>query len=163
MLSSGAERVVVIGSGPSGAMAARQLLRRGVPVTMLESGRAAPEGFLLRLFDRNLVRQLPEPERIVMAEEGVADRRTLWIRSMMLGGLTNQWTGAVPRFAAADFVEGEQLHERYRWPIRYEDLQPYYDDAERLIGVSGQATDAPNLPAGRIAHHRRLPDDWQPV
>ena len=43
-----------------------------------------------------------------------------------LGGLSNQWTGAVPRFCAEDFTAGEQVHEKYRWPVTYSDLAPYY-------------------------------------
>ena len=41
-------RVVVIGSGPAGAAAARELVRRRVPVTMLESGDVHPSGLLIR-------------------------------------------------------------------------------------------------------------------
>lgn len=144
-------------------MAARQLRMRGIPVTMLESGLRMPHGVLLRVLDRNVMRRRPEPERIVMAADRAAEHRTVWVRTMSPGGLTNQWTGAVPRFVSEDFVDGERLHERYRWPIRYDDLRPYYEDAERLMTVSGQAVDIHNLPAGYIAYHRRLPSDWRPV
>ncbi len=155
-------RVVVIGSGPAGAMMAHQLVSRGIPVTMMESGQTLPQGLLVRIADRNLVRRIPDVERVAsgVSDDGPAP---VWIRHMSHGGASNQWTGAVPRFAPEDFVDGARLHERYEWPIRYDDLKTYYEIAERLIGVSGQSGDFPILPGGRIAHERRLPGDWLPV
>src|SRR5690242_19638402 len=50
-------RVVIIGSGPAGAMAALTLVHHGIPVTMLESGEAMPRGLLVRAAGRNLVRK----------------------------------------------------------------------------------------------------------
>ncbi len=143
-------------------MMAHQLVSRGVPVTMLEAGRTRPRGLLLRVMDRNLLRRLPEAE-VLSGSEATDGRGALWIRHMSHGGLSNQWTGAVPRFAAEDFFEGARSHERYDWPIRYGDLATYYEIAEKLIGVSGHAGDLPNLPGGHISYHRGLPADWHPV
>ena len=42
-------RVVVIGSGPAGAMAAYELVRKGIPVTMLETGEDIQRGTLVRI------------------------------------------------------------------------------------------------------------------
>src|SRR5579859_6871809 len=53
-------RVVVVGSGPTGAMAATVLIRQGIPVTLLESGQALPSGWLVRAGGRTLYRRLPE-------------------------------------------------------------------------------------------------------
>ena len=50
-----------------------------------------------------------------------------WYSSLSLGGLSNFWTAAVPRFAPDDFIEGARLDERYRWPVTYDDLEPYYE------------------------------------
>ena len=55
---------------------------------------------------------------------------------MPLGGLSNQWTGAVPRFCAEDFTAGEQVHEKYRWPVTYSDLAAYYEIAERTMEIT---------------------------
>lgn len=153
-------RVIVIGSGPSGAMAALTLLREGIPVTMLESGSRAPSGLLVRLMGRNILRVRPnmEPRKHHLVS---ADPDTQWFHALEPGGLSNYWTGAVPRFAPEDFFEGERLHERYRWPISYEDLVPYYERVERLLDVVGDAESVPNLPAAQVAHRRRLPKDWQ--
>ena len=42
-------RVVVVGSGPAGAMAAHELVRRGIPVTLLETGEDIQHGVLVRM------------------------------------------------------------------------------------------------------------------
>jgi len=64
-----------------------------------------------------------------------------------LGGLSNNWTGAVPRFAPEDFTEGERLHERFRWPITYSDLTPYYEKVERSLEITADPAMYPNCPA----------------
>jgi len=105
-------QVVVIGSGPAGAAAARELVALGIRVTMLESGTRLPEGLLLRLGRRNFFRRGPQA-----GEEGKhlvsGDPRTVCYVKLAPGGLSNCWTGAVLRFAPEDFTEGGRLHERY--------------------------------------------------
>jgi len=155
-------RVLVIGSGPSGTAAALTLLRAGIPVTMLESGQGFPGGLLVRAMGRNVFRRRPrlEPQQRQTTSD---DSDALSYRALVPGGLSNYWTGAVPRFAAEDFCEGERLHERYRWPVSYEDLVPYYEQVERLLVVVGAPQDVPNLPASRVAYERQLPSRWQRV
>lgn len=155
-------RVVVIGSGPAGASAARELVRRGVPVLMLESGSAFQPGLLLRLAGRTLIRQMPS---LLGAESHAVsgDPRTQWYANIAPGGLSNLWSGAVPRFAPEDFTEGARLHERYRWPVAYEDLAPFYEAIERLLGITADTRDVLNLPAGHVAYPHRLPEDWRQV
>ena len=82
---------------------------------------------------------------------------------MAPGGLSNYWTGAVPRFHPRDFTEGERLHERYRWPVTYDDLAPYYERVEALLGVVGSRVAVPNLPAPTHVEHMDLPTDWQAI
>jgi len=159
------DRVVVVGSGPCGAVAAWQLVQRGIPVTMLESGTLEPDGLLVRAFGRNIYRRKPRGDFGSDCGEHRAsgDPKTKWYFSLSLGGLSNHWTGAVPRFAEQDFSEGARLHEKYRWPITYADLVSYYDSVERLMGVVASGTDVPNLPGGYAADMRLLPADWEAV
>lgn len=156
--------VIVIGSGPCGAMAARELVRNGIPVTMLESGSDLPSGLLVRLYGRNVYRR-PPPYGIEngMRHVPTGDPRTSWWSHLAPGGLSNQWTGAVPRFAPEDFHEGERLDARYRWPITYQELAPYYEQVERLLAITSSRKDVPGLPAGYSACQSRIPRDWERV
>ena len=155
-------RAVVIGSGPAGAMAAHELVRRGIPTVMLESGTRPPRGALVRVAGRNVFRL---DDQIVPSDdfEATGDPETRWMFNLALGGLSNQWTGAVPRFAPEDFTEGERLDERYRWPLDYDDLARFYAEAERHLEVTASPGDLPALPAGVAAHVRHLPADWRLV
>jgi len=155
-------RVVVIGSGPAGAMAAYELVRQGIPVTMLETGEDIQHGTLVRLAGRNLFRRLPP---MTKAEGFVVtgDPETNLEYNYALGGLSNQWTGAVPRFCAEDFTAGEQIHEKYRWPVTYSDIAAYYEIAERTMEITADPGDVPNLPAGYCDYRQQVPKDWQSV
>ena len=155
-------RVVVIGSGPAGAAAARELLENGIPVTMLESGSRFERGLLVRVGGKNLYRRTPQLKE--EARHSVSgDPRTLCYVNFSLGGLSNNWTGAVPRFAPRDFSEGERLHERYRWPISYSDLVPYYEKVERLLRITADPRDVPQLPGGIASYRKCIPEDWRRI
>jgi choline dehydrogenase-like flavoprotein len=153
-------QVVVIGSGPAGAAAARELSQSEIPVTMLEAGVDFPRGLLLRLGGRNLFRRTPP----LQEEAGhcvSGDPRTQCYVKFAPGGLSNNWTGAVPRFAPEDFTEGERLHERFRWPITYPDVAPYYEKIERSLQITANTRDVPQLPGGFASYRNCIPDDWK--
>ena len=103
----------------------------------------------------------PSSDPNAFVRSGHAD--TSWFQYLQPGGLSNQWTGAVPRFAPADFCEGERLHARYRWPITYEELVPYYEMAEGLLHITATPQDVPGLLCGTMQHERWLPEDWQGI
>lgn len=158
------QTIVVIGSGPCGAMAARGLARLGLPVVMMESGEDRPTGMLIRLNGRNVYRRaLARNLDHESYHVATADPKTAWWTNHNPGGLSNNWTGAVPRFAPEDFDEGARLHDCYRWPVNYQDLVPYYEHVESLLQVSAGAEDVPLLPAARAAYSVRMPADWQGV
>ncbi len=159
---SDARRVIVIGSGPAGAMAAHELIRKGIPVTLLEAGDGFQGGFLLRLSGRNFYRRVPPMEHGTR-HIASGDPQTDWYLNLAPGGLSNQWTGATPRFAPEDFTEGERLHERYRWPVTYDELAPFYEQTERLMDITADSRDMPQLPAGYAAYQQQIPRDWQEV
>ncbi|MGE0769495.1 MAG: GMC oxidoreductase [Hyphomicrobiaceae bacterium] len=155
-------RVIIIGSGPAGAMAAHELVRAGISTVMLESGTELPKGILLRLNGRNLFRRMPELDRdLTVVDKGNQDAG--FYTHYALGGMTNQWTGAVPRFCPRDFTEGERLHEKYVWPVTYDELEPYYGIAEREMRITANPKDVPNLPAGNFEFKNELPRDWSAV
>jgi choline dehydrogenase-like flavoprotein len=156
------DSVVVIGSGPSGAMAAHRLVRDGATVIMLEAGSSEPRGWLVRVAGRTIFRRTP-PVRNEHEYVASGHPSTTWYRELNLGGLSNQWTGAVPRFAPEDFSDGERLDGRYRWPLDYEDLAPFYTEAERFLNMTSSCHDLPQLPSARAGRRRKLPADWMEV
>ncbi len=155
-------QVVVIGSGPAGAAAARELVASGIRVVMLESGTRVQRGLLVRLGGENFLRRTPP-----LGEEAghlvSGDPRTRCYVKLAPGGLSNNWTGAVPRFAPEDFTEGARLHERFRWPIGYTDLVPYYEKIERALTITADPRDVPQLPAGYVSYRKQIPSDWRAV
>ncbi|MDJ0752086.1 MAG: GMC family oxidoreductase [Ardenticatenaceae bacterium] len=161
--TSNTQSVVVIGSGPTGAIAAHELLQKGMAVTMLESGRSNPYGFLIRINGRNIFRWKPSKGKEGDRHVATGDAETKFFYNLSPGGLSNDWTGAVPRFAPEDFYEGERLHECYRWPLDYQDLVPYYEKAEQLLDITATPKDVPNLPVGKHSFNHFLPKDWEDV
>jgi choline dehydrogenase-like flavoprotein len=155
-------QVLVIGSGPAGAAAARELCQNGISVTMLEAGSGFQHGLLVRLGGKNFYRRTP-PLREEAEYSVSGDPRTQCYAKFAPGGLSNNWTGAVPRFAPEDFAEGERLHERFRWPITYADLVPYYERVERSLEITADPRDVPQLPGGHVSYRNRIPKDWRDV
>src|SRR5260221_4534770 len=155
--------VVVIGSGPCGAIAAYMLVGGGIAVALLESGMHVPSAVRVRAMGKTLYRRWPRASTRSTAYVASHDAETLWFEALAPGGLSNYWTSAVPRFAPEDFTEGERLHERYRWPVSYDDLASFYERVERLLVVEGGSQCVPNLPASAVAHACHLPRDWEPV
>ncbi|MEM8892985.1 MAG: GMC family oxidoreductase [Bacteroidota bacterium] len=71
-----------------------------------------------------------------------------WFRSHMLGGRTNHWGRISLRFGPKDFKRRDQDGLSDNWPIGYEDVAPYYDKVDKLIGVFGSKENMPNEPDG---------------
>jgi choline dehydrogenase-like flavoprotein len=64
----------------------------------------------------------------------------------MLGGRTNHWGRVALRFGPYDFKPKSRDGLGFDWPLCYEDLAPWYDEVERLIGVTGIAQGLENCP-----------------
>ena len=71
-----------------------------------------------------------------------------WFRSHMLGGRTNHWGRISLRFGPKDFKHKDVDGHGDNWPIGYEDVKPYYDKVDKLIGVFGTNEGLPNDPDG---------------
>ena len=123
--------VIIIGSGAGGSAAAYQLTQLGRSVLLLEKGMILPkDGTTLDVTrvaqNKQFIDNDPWLDRhgqIVVPEE----------RSN-LGGKTKWYGAALLRFSPQEFEEDE-AHQCLPWPISYNDLAPYYDEAERLMGV----------------------------
>ncbi|MGC1243405.1 MAG: GMC family oxidoreductase, partial [Chryseosolibacter sp.] len=71
-----------------------------------------------------------------------------WFRSRMLGGRTNHWGRISLRFGEKDFKHKSVDGLGDDWPIGYNDVKPYYDKVDKLIGVFGSVENMPNEPDG---------------
>lgn len=127
---------VIVGSGPVGAAAAYALVEAGVDVLMLEAGtRPDPDRFAV--MERALLGRIPwtfPPYPYEWHGDDI-DLNEFAIRK--LGGSSLAWGGITPRYQASDF----ELRTRYGvgedWPLAYAELEPFYDRAERFMGISG--------------------------
>ncbi|HWL42379.1 MAG TPA: GMC family oxidoreductase [Ilumatobacter sp.] len=153
------DTVVVIGSGPCGALAAHQLSAAGQRVTVLDSGLRAPRGIVVKAAGHTLFRWVDRAMWSSGRQASATDPATEWHSSLALGGLTNYWTGTVPRFAPDDFTDGGRLDARYEWPIGYTDLEPYYRVAEQMMTPTA-GEPIPGVPVGESTYQARLGTDW---
>jgi len=146
--------VVIVGSGPSGAIVAHTLAQRGFKVTCLEQGDwVSPSDYPgnnkqweLQVqnqwaHDPN-VRKLPADYPL-----NVADSDMQPVMYNAVGGTTIFYGGQWIRMPPSDFRVKSLDGVAADWPISYEDLAPYYADLEEFIGVSGLSGD-PCYPPG---------------
>ena len=156
-------RVVVVGSGPAGAAAAVFLSRAGVEVLLLEAGpERASRGLTVRVRGITVMR-VHRPLKRRQAVTATGDPEAGLFEEIAPGGLSNQWSCAVPRFAPEDFADAERAGEPYTWPIGYDDVAPWYDRVEPLLHIGGAGEHFDQLPAGQVRHARQLGQDWQPL
>jgi choline dehydrogenase-like flavoprotein len=153
------DRVIVIGSGPCGAIAADRLTDRGVRVLLLDAGLHAPRGLVARVAGRTVWRSKGWADYAQHRLDAGSDPDVVWFSSLALGGLSNYWTAAVPRYAPEDFTDGERIDERYAWPVGYDDLEPWYSLVEDHMGLTA-GEPILGVPEGRSRHHHELPPDW---
>ena len=154
--------VVVVGSGPSGAGAAAQLASRGVRVVILDAGPREPGGWVVKAGGNTLYRRFDNSLYSTDRLADDSDQDVYWASSLSLGGLSNYWTSAVPRFAPDDFTDGARLDERYRWPVSYDDVEPWYGLAEADLVVTAGNPIA-GVPDNEARYRGKLPADWRAV
>lgn len=155
--------VVVIGSGPGGATAALFLARAGVETLILEAGsERAPLGFTARIKGFTFAKRKP-PLQQRPDFTAVGDSTMHLYEELAPGGLSNHWSCAVPRFSDEDFADARRAGEAYHWPVTYDELVPWYERVEPLLGIAGGASDTPHLPSGRTKHVWQLGLEWEAV
>jgi len=156
-----ATEVVVVGSGPCGAMAASELVRLGVNVTMLDAGLRPVRGVIVRAAGHTIFKWAEPGGLSSQRHVAMGDPATEWTSSLSLGGMSNYWSAAVPRFSPDDFTDGAALDERFRWPISYKDLEPFYDIVERTMSLTA-GEPLRGVPAGVTVFDAQLHGDWAP-
>lgn len=166
---------IVVGSGISGGWAAKELSEKGLKVLVLERGRAvehitdyptatkAPWEFPHR--GRMPLKDLKDYPVLSRANNKITEatahffvkdidypyveeKRFDWIRSWQEGGKSITWGRIALRMSDMDFEANAKEGIAIDWPIRYKDLQPWYDYVEKFAGISGNRDGIGHLPDG---------------
>ncbi|ALS96844.1 GMC oxidoreductase [Lacimicrobium alkaliphilum] len=167
---------IVVGSGISGGWAAKELCERGLKVLMLERGRnlehikdyknAHKEAWDYPHRDvptRQMKLDYPVLRRDYPLNESTfgmwasdkdspytEDKRFDWYRGYQLGGRSLLWGRQSYRFNELDFEANAKEGIAVDWPIRYQDLAPWYDYVEKFAGISGNRDGLDVLPDGQF-------------
>lgn len=123
--------VIIIGSGAGGSAAAYHLTQTGKKVLLLEKGMPLPRDGSTLDVDTVMRRGA------YLSQEPWVDRHgnpTVPEEHFNLGGKTKWYGAALLRFSPHEFG-ADPDHQCRAWPIGYEDLAPFYDEAEELLGV----------------------------
>ena len=159
--------VIVVGSGAAGGQTAYTLAMEGAKVLMLEAGRnyvPEQETPMFQTRGEAPLRGTSTPDKPFGFHDATVDGgwqvpgepyvntsqeesgRFDWWRSRMLGGRTNHWGRYSFRNGPYDFKPRARDGLGFDWPLSYEELAPYYDKVEMLIGVYGANDDLENTP-----------------
>jgi choline dehydrogenase-like flavoprotein len=155
---------IVVGSGAAGGMCAYVLACSGVRVLMLEAGRdydPVAETPMFQLPKDAPMRGAGTPEKPFGFYDATVDggwrvpgepysngedTEFMWWRARMLGGRTNHWGRISLRMGEYDYEPRSRDGLGFDWPMSYDDVAPYYDRTEALIGVYGSNEGLENTP-----------------
>ncbi|EAZ81333.1 GMC oxidoreductase [Algoriphagus machipongonensis] len=163
---------IVIGSGISGGWAAKELCEKGLKTLVLERGRIVEHvtdypTMTLDPWDTELRGSLT-PEQKAKHPKGIRSgfigannehfhandvenpytevKPFLWVRAHQMGGRSLLWGKQCYRWSDLDFEANLKDGHGVDWPIRYNDLAPWYTHVEKFAGISGEALGLPQLP-----------------
>ena len=147
--------LILVGTSFASSFFLHEYLRGAKPnakILVLERGRRRPHSelvglrFGLRKIGNKTFRQ--------------ADKKPWWY-APTFGGTSNMWYGNTPRMLAEDFELQSRFGHGMDWPIGYDDLEPYYCDAEDLMTIAGPSEHTPfrrSRPYPHTAHPLSNPE-----
>lgn len=167
---------IVIGSGITGGWAAKELAEKGLKVLILERGRDVKHGDYptanldpwelpnwdeITLEDR---KKYPIQSRTKYTfhystihwfiEDAIQPYTEVkpftWMRGFQVGGKSLVWGRQTYRWSEMDFEANAKDGYGVDWPIRYEDLAPWYDYVETFAGISGRTEGLKQLPDSKF-------------
>ncbi|WP_339916814.1 GMC family oxidoreductase [Yeosuana marina] len=168
---------IVVGTGISGGWAAKELCENGLKTLVLERGRMVKhiEDYPTAHLDpwdlpngdqptQETIERMPKQHRtgFVTRESRKhffvddlkhpynEDRRFDWIRGYHVGGRSLTWGRQSYRLSDIDFEANKKDGIAVDWPVRYKDIEPWYDKVEEFIGVSGENLGLKQLPDQKL-------------
>ncbi|WP_440135525.1 GMC oxidoreductase [Chitinophaga sancti] len=167
---------IVIGSGISGGWAAKEFTEKGLKTLVLERGRDVkhikdyPTTNLMpwEFAHRGQLTQQQKDDNPVVSKcyafkedalhffvkdkehPYVQDKPFDWIRGYQVGGKSLLWARQTQRWSNYDFEGPARDGFAVDWPIRYEDIAPWYSYVEKFAGISGNKDNLPGLPDGEF-------------
>lgn len=167
---------IVVGSGISGGWAAKELCEKGLKTLVLERGRQVEHLKDYPTMTSNPW-DMPHRNRIPLADElenpvvnrcyayaedtqhffvkdtehpYVQNKPFDWVRGYQVGGKSLIWARQTQRWSKYDFEGPARDGFAVDWPIRYEDIAPWYSYVERFVGISGNYDGLDTLPDGEF-------------
>jgi choline dehydrogenase-like flavoprotein len=167
---------IVIGSGISGGWAAKELTEKGLSTLMLERGFMVKHrddyksantdpwqfphrgGRTQKMIEDYPVLKRDYPLNEMNLSWWASDKdcpytevkRFDWFRGYHLGGRSLMWGRQSYRWADLDFEANAKDGIGIDWPVRYNEIKPWYDYVERFAGISGNKDGIPHLPDGEF-------------
>lgn len=181
-MSSEVYDALIVGSGPSGMFAAKELTAQGLEVAMIEAGpEVGPADFDPRRKPGSEINLLERAKATLggqavqaraaffnsrLRQMFVSDARNpyttppdapfVWIRGRQAGGRSHVFGRVLLRWTDDDFRLNSRTGRGIDWPIAYDDIVPYYEEVERTLGLIGNTDNVPTLPDSIYAHQAKL-------
>ncbi len=184
-------QVVIVGSGVAGAILAKELCQKNYSVLMVEAGTGDPLSFQQHLdyveryqtatikipnapFPNSANAPQPMETDVAPVPAGQVSAKGYFVQSgpypfastftRRVGGTSLHWFGSCPRMLPDDFAMYSRYGVGVDWPIDYDFLMPFYEKAEREIGVSANVQDQQYLgihfPQDYVYPMQRIPQSY---
>lgn len=132
--------LLIIGSGITAALMAERLAKTTTRrITVIEAGvHSTPFAERTRARERWLAYGESPWKRDHLDDQNAVGTTWGYSPTMMVGGLAMHWGGVAPRYSPEDFRLRSLYGVGTDWPISYDDLDPFLQEAEERIGVAGE-------------------------
>ncbi len=167
---------IVIGSGISGGWAAKELCEKGLKTLVLERGRNIEHIKDYPTMNKSVwefphrgwtSKKIREENPLITKAAGygestehffikdkdhpfIQEKPFDWIRGYQVGGKSLTWGRSCQRWSDWDFSAPQRYGYAVDWPIRYNDIAPWYSHAEKFVGICGTKEGIESMPDGEF-------------